>query len=399
MNDRILPQSSVSARASVRRPTSSLPPSIPAWGDRVAPVFSSGPRTGHARINRRQRWILIKAELRYLGYALHALLRPLLILTLLTLLGTLVLHELGASSADGEPAPDWRHSFMMTYNMLLLEPMDHVPDSNIAFALTIILPLAGIFFVAEGVIKLGITVFNKARNQEMWMNALAQSASQHVILCGMGTVGYRVLVELHELGQQVFVVERDSNGPFTDLARHLGAHIVIGDARSEDLIRGLNLSEARALIVATDDDLANLEIAMDARDISKTIPIVMRLQDQRLANKVKATLGVNVSFSTAQLAAPLFASAALDPSIIGTHRVDGTLLVIAEIVVKKGSRIEGLTRGRLQSEHDLLLVAHRSPGEDWCAPPDEKQVVKAGDGLQVMLKGTRVRELHELNHA
>ena len=196
--------------------------------------------------------------------------------------------------------------------------------------------MVGIFLLAEGLIKVGITVFHKEEKQEVWMSILAKTSRDHIILCGLGTVGFRVLEELIDLGEQVFAIELDPDCPLLDQARQLGAEVIVGDARTRKMLHSLHIEAARAVIVATDDDLANLEIAMDVREIGKDVPIVMRLFDQRLAQKVRHALNIQVSFSTSRLAAPLLAAAALDNSVVGAHRVAGDVQVVLEITVAQG---------------------------------------------------------------
>lgn len=193
----------------------------------------------------------------------------------------------------------------MSYCLLMGEVPSDLPDHPLAVAVLYVQPILGILLMAEGVIKLGFEVFNKEVKAEEWMGTLAQTSRGHVVMCGLGTVGFRTLEELVSLGEQVFVVERKADCAFLEQARSMGAHVVVGDARAEDLMRNLNVINARAVVIVTDDDLANLEIAMDVRDMAPHVPIVMRLYDQRLANKVKQTLGIQVSVSTSKLAAPL----------------------------------------------------------------------------------------------
>ncbi|MEQ1505109.1 MAG: NAD-binding protein, partial [Myxococcota bacterium] len=215
------------------------------------------------------------------------------------------------------------------------------------------------------------------------------------ILCGVGSVGFRIVEELVALGVEVYAVELHQNGVFVDRARQLGARVLIGDARAENLLRELNVGHARAVIVATNDDLANLEIAMDVREIRRDVPIVMRLFDQRLAQKVKASLGIEVSVSTSRLAAPLFASAALDPAIVGTHRVGDTVLVVLQVTLAASSSLRARRIADLAAT-GLTVVAIRSDGGTWELSPDPTRLCSEHDELQILIPSHRVDEVHAL---
>lgn len=335
------------------------------------------------------------AEVRFFGRALRGLSGPGLRLALCWLVGAAIEHRLGG--AGGLEGPSLVESLWDSYAMMMGELPDDLPDHWMMQALVYIQPILGFFFLAEGILKLGFEVFDKEHNREAWMHILASASRGHVVVCGLGSVGFRTVEELLPLGEQVFVVERRADSGFVEQARAMGAHIIIGDARTENLLRGLNVAQARAVLIVTDDDLANLEIAMDVREMAPHVPIVMRLYDQKLANKVKATLGVQVSFSTSKLAAPLLASAALDPSIVGTHRIDGQLLVVMEVAVHPQGALTGRSAGELSRDHRISVVAVRRNAGTWETQPPPDRRLTSDDRVQLMVASHRVEEIHRMN--
>ena len=339
-------------------------------------------------------WRRLLAEVLFRIVSLRGVLVPISGLLITGTIGA-VLHR-GYGAPPGGSQPTWEESIYVAYNLFFLEHLVPLPVHPIGQAVQYLLPLLGVFLLAEGLIKVGITVFRKEENQEVWMSILARTSRDHIILCGLGSVGFRVLEELIALGEQVFAIELNPDCPLLEQARQLGAEVVIGDARAENILRTFNIEDARAVIVATDDDLANLEIAMDIRDIRDDIPVVMRLFDQRLAHKVRQALGIQVSFSTSKLAAPLLAAAALDRCVVGAHRIANEVLVVLEITIEQGSELDGSTIGEVISVHRITVVAHRS-GAAWISQPDLSIHIGAGDQLQVMVRGDRVSEVHALN--
>jgi Trk K+ transport system NAD-binding subunit len=290
----------------------------------------------------------------------------------------------------GQPHPTWDRAAFDTWALMLGEVAGDLPAhpiGQLAFYLT---PLFGILFVAEGVLKLGFTLFDKGQQREVWVSIHARAARGHVVLCGLGTVGFRVLEELVRLDQQVFAIERDADGPFVAQARALGAEVLVGDARAESMLGSINVPGARSVIIATDDDLANLEIAMDVRELRADIPIVLRLYDQRLAQKVKGVMGVQVSVSTSKLAAPLFAAAALDPGVVGTHRVGDKVLVVLEMDVRPEGNLAGRTVADVGREHGLSVIAVRPADGDWVPSPGPEARIEAYATVQVVVPGERV---------
>ena len=257
------------------------------------------------------------AEVAFFGRALRVLIRPFTAFVAAAAVGTVVEHYWGAPA--GEPAPHWDKALFDTYALLMGEVTGDLPADPWAQVAFYLLPLVGIVFVAEGVLKLGFEVFDKRQNAGEWTRIMAKHSRGHVVVCGLGTVGIRVVEELLDLDEQVYVIERDEDNEFIAAARARGVEVLIGDARTENMLRSLNVEHCRAVVVVTDDDLANLEIAMDVREIRNDVPIILRLFDQRLAQKVRQTMGIQVSLSTSMVAAPLFATAALDAHVVGTQ--------------------------------------------------------------------------------
>lgn len=139
----------------------------------------------------------------------------------------------------------------------------------------------------------------------------ARRMSGHVVIAGLGTVGYRILRELCARGYRCAVIERDENGPFLAAARVLGSHVTIADVRQEEEFAQLALDTAVAFIAVTDDDAANLEAAFTARSYAPTLPVVVRCYDPLLAARLERLSSVTASRSVARLAAPAFVEAAL----------------------------------------------------------------------------------------
>lgn len=348
--------------------------------------MSEGPVTPLERLVR-----LAAAEALFRLHASKVLIRPLLALATVTLVGA-TLHKAFGAPPGGSP-PAWPESFHVVWNLLFLEHLVELPAHPIGQAVQYLVPLFGVFLLVEGALKLGLTMFRKDENQEDWMTILASTSRDHIVLCGLGNVGYRVLEELVSMGYQVFAIEKDPDAERLPMAQAAGVEVLVADARAAGILEGLNLPAARAVIVATDDDLANLEIAMDARELAPDTQVVLRLFDQRLASKVKQSLGVEVSFSTSQLAAPLLAGAALHPSVVGAHRVDDTVLVVSQLKVPASSPWAGMTAPALAESTRTSVLAVRSHDTGWQAPPPVDLIIGVGDDVQLMVACDRVEEV------
>jgi voltage-gated potassium channel Kch len=138
--------------------------------------------------------------------------------------------------------------------------------------------------------------------------------SDHVVVCGLGRFGLRIVQLLRE--QKIAVVAITSPETREDrrvAALDLGAQLITGDFRFPDTREAGRLESARALILATSDDLINLETALDVRSQHPELCLVMRHSDARLGDRLEHDFDITHVLVPPLLAAPHFAEAALAP--------------------------------------------------------------------------------------
>ncbi len=124
-------------------------------------------------------------------------------------------------------------------------------------------------------------------------------------------------------------------------------------------MRKANIAQASAIIPCTNDELTNLDIALDALEINPSIKVVMRMFDPDLARRVEKGFGIHNAFSTSALAAPVFAAAAMDVSIKSSFYVGQDLLNLSEVIVQPGSQIAGWSVEKLEIELDINVVFYQ----------------------------------------
>jgi Trk K+ transport system NAD-binding subunit len=204
----------------------------------------------------------------------------------------------------------------------------------------------------------------------------------HVIVIGIGTVGFRILDELRALTPNVIGVDQDEASGLVRTAQSAGATVVNADARRVESLQLANAARARTVVIATSDDLANLETALNARQLNPRVHVVLRLFDQGLAERVRRAFQLNASFSAAGLVAPAFAAAALGESALESFRVHGRDLVLGRIDVDGGEPCEGLTVGDLRGRCGAVVLA----GADGATTlsPNPEQPLRAGDALYLI---------------
>ena len=61
--------------------------------------------------------------------------------------------------------------------------------------------------------------------------------SDHVIVAGLGSVGTRIVGQLHDLGVGVVCVDKSEHAAGLAMARRLGLKVVIGETHREETLR------------------------------------------------------------------------------------------------------------------------------------------------------------------
>ncbi|HVX44102.1 MAG TPA: NAD-binding protein, partial [Mycobacteriales bacterium] len=158
------------------------------------------------------------------------------------------------------------------------------------------------------------------------------------------------------------------------LARRLGVPLIIGDIRDDATLRVASTATARAVLAVTSDDITNLQAGLAARALRKDLSIVLRLFDGEFAARVQKSADMLVSSrSVSYLAAPSFAVAMLERQVIDTIAVGRHVLLVAEIPVVVGSKLEGMCLTELEATGEVRLLATFPPNSNqgqFDLPPD-----------------------------
>ena len=223
----------------------------------------------------------------------------------------------------------------------------------------ILLMMTGALFVAV-FFALVTNVLVSRRIEESLGRRKITGLHGHVLVIGLGTVGLRVVQQLHAAGRDVVVVEMDEHNRHLGQVRALGVPVVIGDATLPEVLGLVRLPAASAVAVLTSDDLANLETGLAVRDQLgprwETTPVVLRIFDPQLAHSVRETFGFKNVRSTAALAAPWFTGAALGLDVLSTFYAGDEPLLVAKLTVTPGGGLHGLQMFDLAARTRVLAI-------------------------------------------
>ena len=111
------------------------------------------------------------------------------------------------------------------------------------------------------------------------------------IILGSGTTGYYAASHLKQMGRQFTLV--DIKPERIEALRDMGFdNVVEGDITSVDLLKKLNIEQAKGVMILTTDLELNLKVAQIVREISREVPLILRADKQNSSDRYKG-LGID----------------------------------------------------------------------------------------------------------
>jgi hypothetical protein len=133
----------------------------------------------------------------------------------------------------------------------------------------------------------------------------------HVVVAGLGQVGFRLCLELRALGIDTVAVEQDPNAPNVALARGLKLPVVIGRGGDRYVLERLSLPRARALAAVTSDELANIAISVSALAVEPRLRTILRAGSNEVTRETAALFPIGIAQDLDRVAAAAVAATAI----------------------------------------------------------------------------------------
>ena len=259
-----------------------------------------------------------------------------------------------------------------------------------------LMPLIGIIILAHGISEFGVMLFNrKGRNKE-WQVAIASTYKNHIILIGVGHLGFRVARDLAEMAQEVVIVELNPQADLVASAKDLGIPVIHDDASREKSLLSAGIQRARAIILCTQNDALNLKIALKARQLNPKVHVVLRIFDDDFAQALQDQFHFT-AFSATAMAAPAFAAAAAGVDMTRPITVEGTSLCLARFKIPPDSPLANLTIGQIEQQYNVSVVLLKNTQQADLHPPSDTSL-KSGDSVAILGGPNEINRLSIDNH-
>ncbi len=341
---------------------------------------------------RRTSWRKIRASWRDTLILLREFRTPLLLfIALITVSGGLFFL---LSKNSSTPISSLAESIYATLSLTFLQPTTDFPKEWYLQAFFFLLPLFGVGLLAQGLADFGILFFNRRARGKEWQMAVASTINNHVVLVGLGHLGYRVIVKLRELDQDVVAVEIAPKIELSNAIQKLDVPLIHDDATREDVLMATGVNRAKTIMLCTQNDSLNLEVALKARSLNPDIEVVVRIFDDDFAASLQKQFGFR-ALSATGMAAPIFAASAANIDITPPITIEGRPHVLARLLVAKNSKLCKMTIQQIEEDYRASLVLLQRNGHTHFHP-DGSMAIEPNDSISVFATPDQINHLvHE----
>jgi Trk K+ transport system NAD-binding subunit len=267
-------------------------------------------------------------------------------------------------------------------SLTFLQPMGDFPSTWYLEIFYFAMPIIGLMILSQGVAEFGTMFFNRQQRAKEWEMAVASTFQKHHILIGLGHLGFRVATHLHEMGQDVVVIELNPSADLVASVKKMGIPVIQDDASRLTALEAAGLRQARTIVLCTQNDSLNLQVALKARKLNANIQVIIRIFDQDFAQALQEQFGFT-ALSATQMAAPIFASAASGVIMTQPITVEGKSLSLAHLTVSDQSRLRNMNIASLEEKFNVSIVLHKHEEKSDLHPSPEV-VIQKMDNLAVL---------------
>jgi voltage-gated potassium channel len=295
----------------------------------------------------------------------------------------------------GAPLGSYLESLYLVLSLTFLQPTVAFPGDWHLQIFFFFIPIIGISLIAQGVAEFASLFFNRRSRGKEWEMAVASTFNKHVVLVGLGHLGYNVLESLLILDQEVVVIELNPNADLVNAVRKQGTPVIVDDANKESILDEAGIRKASTLLLCTQNDALNLQIAVKARALNHDIRVIIRIFDQDFARAIRDQFGF-LAMSSTEMSAPAFAAAAAGLQMTRPIAIEGQSLCLARLDIQTGSKLAGKNVKDIEEGFDASIVLIQCRNKTDLHPPGNT-IVEMDSTIAVIAEPNVIKELQRAN--
>jgi voltage-gated potassium channel len=223
----------------------------------------------------------------------------------------------------------------------------------------------------------------------------------HIIVCGAGSTGRHIILELVAARVPIVVIDSDTKA-IEELVEDLGEknlRHVIGDATDDGVLDDAALGSARGMVAALPNDKDNLYLVVTTKQTNPSCRIIARVAEVAHMERLKKA-GADSVVSPNFIGGMRIVSELVRPSVVRfldvMLRDKDAAMRIEEVTVAKGSALDGKTLrdADVHGRFGMNVLAVKLD-ERWTYNPGPEHVLAAPTVVVVMGTTEQVKQLNK----
>ncbi|HAG80193.1 MAG TPA: potassium transporter TrkA [Cyanobacteria bacterium UBA12227] len=212
---------------------------------------------------------------------------------------------------------------------------------------------------------------------------------EHIVLIGLDRVGQQVAARLQEFKQPVVGITSTELDPTI-----LPELPIISDEYTKAL-KAANLATAKSVVVATDDEMVNLEVGLMAHAANPNGTLVIRTFEEGLSNKLAQLLPNAQVLCAYALAAEAFAGAAFGENINSLFRLNNQTILVTEYTIETDDTLHDLLLADVAYGYGVVPILYQKQKELSQVMPSGDIYLSVGDRMVVLATSKGLRRIEE----
>lgn len=211
----------------------------------------------------------------------------------------------------------------------------------------------------------------------------------HVVVIGLGRVGQGVAAMLQEFKQSVVGITN------TELDSNILPQLPVITGNFAEALKMAHLPTAKSVLVATDDEMLNLEVGLMAHAANPAGGLVIRTFEEGLSKNLAQLLPNAQVLCAYALAAEAFAGAAFGENIDNLFRLDNQTILVTEYKIEIGDTLNGLLLAEVAYGYGVVPVLYQKGQETPTFMPSDDIRLAIGDRMVVLATSIGLRRVEE----
>ncbi|MDJ0648743.1 MAG: NAD-binding protein, partial [Xenococcaceae cyanobacterium MO_188.B19] len=212
----------------------------------------------------------------------------------------------------------------------------------------------------------------------------------HLVLVGMGKIGQKVQALLAKFQQQVVGITFN-----TSFYQQYASEMPLVTGNLETALLNANLSQAQSILIVTDDEILNLEIALMAKTIAPHLNLVLKTSGFRISLHLRKLLPAAKIIGVYAVAATAFAGAAFGENILNLFRLGDNTILVTEYQIEAGDTLNGLLIADIAYGYGVIPIIYQKPNHASVLLPIDEPPLKIGDRLVVLANIDGLRRIEQ----